>query len=66
MGAFDEKAEQRMITEIMELLVTHYGAGLSEEELDFQLQRVEMAMSDARTSHKGQLRKSGEPYIHFG
>jgi len=52
-----------MITEIMELLVTHYGAGLSEEELDFEIHRVEMAMEDARRSHKGQLRKSGEPYI---
>lgn len=63
MVAFDKKAEQRMITEIMELLVTHYGAGISEDELDFELQRVEMAVNDARKSHQGQVRKSGEPYI---
>lgn len=63
MVVFDEKYEQRLINEIMELLVTHYGAGLSEEDLDFELQRVEMAVSQARNSHKGQVRKSGEPYI---
>ena len=63
MAVFDEKTEQRLINDIMELLVTHYGAGLSEEELDRELGRVEMAVGDARNSHKGQLRKSGEPYI---
>jgi len=63
MTDFDTKIEQRMITEIMELLVTHYGAGLSEAELDYELARVEQALNDARSSHKGQFRKSGEPYI---
>lgn len=63
MSKFNAKTEQRMINEIMELLVTHYGASLSEEELDHELQRVEQALTDARTSHQGQVRKSGEPYI---
>ncbi len=63
MKDFSEKTELRMITEIMELLVTHYGAGLSEEDLDHELSRVEQALTDARSSHKGQVRKSGEPYI---
>ncbi|WP_303722561.1 HD domain-containing protein [Malonomonas rubra] len=52
-----------MITEIMELLVTHFGASLSEDELDHELGRVEQALADARSSHQGQMRKSGEPYI---
>lgn len=63
MRKFDKKVEQRMITEIMELLVTHHGAAHSEEELDRELERVEQALSDARSSHQGQVRKSGEPYI---
>lgn len=63
MTDFNAKTEQRMITEIMELLVTHYGASLTEAELDHELDRVEQALSDARTSHQGQFRKSGEPYI---
>ncbi len=63
MTAFDYKTEQRMITDIMELLVTHYGAGLTENELDHELGRVEQALADARSSHQGQVRKSGEPYI---
>ncbi len=63
MTKYNEKIEQRMITEIMELLVTHHGAGHSEEELDRELARVEQALEDARSSHQGQLRKSGEPYI---
>lgn len=51
------------MTDIMELLVTHYGAELSEEELDHEISRVEQALEDARHSHQGQRRKSGEPYI---
>lgn len=51
------------MTDIMELLVTHYGAELSETELDFEMGRVEQALNDARESHEGQVRKSGEPYI---
>ncbi len=63
MAEFDDRTEQRMITDILELLVTHYGAGLSEEELDYELGRVAQALDDARRSHQGQVRKSGEPYI---
>lgn len=63
MTEFDSRTEQRLMTDIMELLVTHYGAELSENELDHEIGRVEQALNDARTSHAGQLRKSGEPYI---
>jgi GTP diphosphokinase / guanosine-3',5'-bis(diphosphate) 3'-diphosphatase len=63
MTNFDERTEQRLMTDIMELLVTHYGAELAEDELDHEIGRVEQALTDARTSHKGQFRKSGEPYI---
>lgn len=63
MANFDSHTEQRLMTDIMELLVTHYGAELSEDDLDVEIHRVEMALDDARTHHLGQLRKSGEPYI---
>ena len=63
MAEFDEKTEQRLMTDIMELLVTHYGAELSEDDLDSELERVQQALDDARSSHQGQRRKSGEPYI---
>ncbi|MCW8892664.1 MAG: HD domain-containing protein [Deltaproteobacteria bacterium] len=63
MAEFDNRTAQRLMTDIMELLVTHYGAELSEEELDYEMGRVEQALNDARTSHQGQVRKSGEPYI---
>lgn len=63
MTKFDHRTEQRLMTDIMELLVTHYGAELSEDDLDYEIGRVEQALNDARTSHKGQVRKSGEPYI---
>lgn len=63
MAEFDSQIEQRLMTDIMELLVTHYGAELSEDELDFEIDRVEQALNDARSSHQGQVRKSGEPYI---
>ena len=63
MAEFDYKTEQRLMTDIMELLVTHYGAELAEDELDRELERVGLALSDARSSHQGQVRKSGEPYI---
>lgn len=51
------------MTDIMELLVTHYGAELSEDDLDREIDRVDDALNDARTSHKNQWRKSGEAYI---
>ncbi|MDX2479036.1 MAG: HD domain-containing protein [Desulfuromusa sp.] len=63
MPEFDDRTEQRLMTDIMELLVTHYGAELSEDELDHEIERVQQALTDARTSHQGQVRKSGEPYI---
>lgn len=63
MQEFDSQTEQRLMNDIMELLVTHYGAELSEEELDYEIERVEQALSHARTSHQGQMRKSGEAYI---
>ncbi len=63
MTEFDSKTEQRLMTDIMELLVTHHAAELSEDDLDRELIQVQQALQDARTSHKGQLRKSGEPYI---
>lgn len=63
MAEFDTQTEQRLMTDIMELLVTHYGAELSEAELDHELGRVQKALADARASHAGQVRKSGEPYI---
>ncbi|WP_321390928.1 HD domain-containing protein [uncultured Desulfuromusa sp.] len=63
MPEFDINTEKRLMTDIMELLVTHYGAELSEEDLDHEIERVEQALNDARFSHQGQMRKSGEPYI---
>ncbi|NOQ42741.1 MAG: HD domain-containing protein [Desulfuromusa sp.] len=63
MAEFDSRTEQRLMTDIMELLVTHYGAELSEDELDHEIERVDQALNDARSSHQGQVRKSGEPYI---
>lgn len=63
MAVFDSHTEQRLMTDIMELLVTHYGAELSESDLDVQIGYVQMALDDARTHHRGQVRKSGEPYI---
>ncbi len=63
MTTFDSRTEQRLMTDIMELLVTHYGAELSEDELDYEIDRVEQALNHARSSHQGQVRKSGEPYI---
>ncbi|MCD6580304.1 MAG: bifunctional (p)ppGpp synthetase/guanosine-3',5'-bis(diphosphate) 3'-pyrophosphohydrolase [Desulfuromusa sp.] len=63
MQEYDSRTEQRLMNDIMELLVTHYGAELSEDDLDHEIERVEQALSDARFLHQGQVRKSGEPYI---
>ncbi|MEZ4598742.1 MAG: HD domain-containing protein [Syntrophotaleaceae bacterium] len=52
-----------MINEIMELLVTHYGGGLSEEALDEGITTLHRAIEMARNAHAGQYRKSGEPYF---
>lgn len=58
-----KRQQQRLMTEIMELLVTHYGAGLNEEELDRSIERLQKSFALAQASHATQLRKSGEPYI---
>jgi guanosine-3',5'-bis(diphosphate) 3'-pyrophosphohydrolase len=59
----DERKERRMVNEIMELLVTHYGGGLSEEALDEGISALNRAIGMARSAHAGQYRKSGEPYF---
>lgn len=59
----DDRRERRMVNEIMELLVTHYGGGLSEEALDEGITALNRAISMARSAHAGQFRKSGEPYF---
>lgn len=58
-----ERLEQRLINEMMELLVTHYGGGLSEVDLDRGIDTLHRAVETARASHSGQFRKSGEPYL---
>lgn len=60
---YNPKHEQRLFNEIMELLVTHYGGGLSEDDLDSEMERLQNAFEFGRVSHAGQLRKSGEPYF---
>jgi GTP pyrophosphokinase len=60
---FDERREQRMINEIMELLVTHHGGSLSEELLDLSIDNLQKALVTAREAHRQQFRKSGEPYF---
>ena len=60
---FDQRHEQRLINELLELLVTHHGGGMSEDELDTNIEQFHAAISLGRTSHEGQLRKSGEPYF---
>ncbi len=59
----DDRYQQRLVNEIMELLVTHHGGGLSEQELDRGIGTLQQAVASARQSHAGQMRKSGEPYI---
>lgn len=63
MARDEDRKIQRMSNEIMELLVTHHGGGLSEGELDRGIDSLHQAMEMARTSHEGQFRKSGEPYF---
>ncbi len=63
MATYDEKTVQRMTTDILELLATHYGGGMSEELFEDGLDAVQCALSDARKWHEGQIRKSGEPYL---
>jgi GTP pyrophosphokinase len=47
----------------MELLVTHHGGGMSDQELDLGIESVHRAIRMAGDSHAGVLRKSGEPYF---
>ncbi len=63
MTSEERRKEQRLINEILELLVTHYGGGLSEEDLDEGLETLQQVIDLARKSHQGVLRKSGEPYF---
>ncbi|WP_020676072.1 HD domain-containing protein [Geopsychrobacter electrodiphilus] len=63
MMTFDEKTVQRMTTDILELLATHYGGGMSEELFEDGLDAVQRALDVARICHAGQVRKSGEPYM---
>jgi GTP pyrophosphokinase len=63
MTTFDEKTVLRMTTDILELLATHYGGGMSEELFEEGLDAVQCALNDARKWHEGQVRKSGEPYL---
>ncbi|MBW6511922.1 MAG: HD domain-containing protein [Desulfuromonadaceae bacterium] len=58
-----KRQQQRLMNEIMELLVTHFGAGLSEDELDRSIERLQKSFALAQASHDTQMRKSGEPYI---
>ncbi|WP_240746321.1 HD domain-containing protein [Desulfuromonas acetexigens] len=60
---YDSRTEQRLINEIMELLVTHYGGGMSEAELDLSIDSLHRALRVAGDSHFGVFRKSGEPYF---
>ncbi|MCK4535606.1 MAG: bifunctional (p)ppGpp synthetase/guanosine-3',5'-bis(diphosphate) 3'-pyrophosphohydrolase [Desulfuromonadales bacterium] len=60
---YDSRREQRLINEIMELLVTHYGGSFSEEILDQSIDDLQRALQMAREAHKEQVRKSGEPYF---
>jgi GTP pyrophosphokinase len=60
---FDKRHEQRLINDILELLVTHHGGGMSEDELDENIELFQHAIELGRTSHVDQLRKSGEPYF---
>jgi len=61
---FSEPKMQRMALEILELLVTHYGGELSEDNLDQGIAAVHQAMERAYMSHDGQFRKSGEAYFY--
>jgi GTP pyrophosphokinase len=61
--SYDDKRQLRMINEIMELLVTHYGGSLSDQKLDESIDDLQKAISLAQEAHRQQLRKSGEPYF---
>jgi GTP pyrophosphokinase len=60
---YDGKRQQRLINEIMELLVTHHGGSLSENALDESIDALQKAINLAQEAHSIQVRKSGEPYF---
>lgn len=60
---YDNKRQHRLISEIMELLVTHHGGSLSEKVLDESIDAVQKAIALAQDAHRHQTRKSGEPYF---
>lgn len=60
---YDSRREQRLINEIMELLVTHHGGSFSEEVLDQAISDLQQAFQVTRDAHQNQMRKSGEPYF---
>ena len=55
---YDEKRQQRLINEIMELLVTHHGGSLSEKILDESIENLQKAIQLAQDAHRLQVRKS--------
>jgi GTP pyrophosphokinase len=61
--SYDDKRQQRLINEIMELLVTHHGGSLSEKVLDESIDALQRAIDLAEEAHRQQVRKSGEPYF---
>lgn len=60
---YDKRRQKRLINEIMELLVTHYGGSLSEKVLDESIDDLNKAINLAQEAHRQQVRKSGEPYF---
>lgn len=62
-GGDYERYEQRLVNEILELLVTHHGGAMAEDELDRAIDLLQDAIALGRASHSEQLRKSGEPYF---
>lgn len=54
---------QKLMNDIAELLVTHHGGSLSEDDLDHGIKQLNNAFKLAQNSHAEQKRKSGEPYL---
>lgn len=59
----DNRAMQKLMSEISELLVTHHGGGLSDDALEEGIIKLNAAFKLAKDSHSAQFRKSGEPYL---
>jgi (p)ppGpp synthase/HD superfamily hydrolase len=58
-----EREMLKLMTEITELLVTHHGGSLSDNDLERGIQQLNAAYKLAKTAHAAQFRKSGEPYL---